>query len=294
VAEDVRNSEAIAVDAPTTSGADRAPSRAERARRGAYRYRFAAIYFVLAAVVGAAVGSFVVLASRDDPAPAPQWSAWEPDGSSVARVKQIADRVPRGYSDGGRQLVLADGGRPQLNIPGQNGSAPSTINVSRIAVLADTSRGQAEEGEYDTYDAANAITFRLCGGGESCSIAGGTPSANRLRLLRREALELSLYTFRYVDDIDSVVVFLPPAPPDSSGQQQQSGALFLRRNQVANEIENPLTRTLPAVEPPAIGGMSEFESSNVDRLTRPNIYAFSHQPAADGSLYLILSPTTAA
>ena len=294
MAEDVRSSEAVVLDAPATSGASGSVSRSERARRGAYRYRFAAIYFGLAAVLGAGVGSFVVLAAQESPAPEAAWSQWQPEGSSVARVKQIADRVPRGYAEGGKQLVLADGGRPQLNLPGQNGSAPSTINVSRIAVLADTSRGQAEEGEYDTYDAANAMTFRLCGGGDSCSIAGGKPSADRLLLLRRQALELSLYTFRYVDDIDSVVVLLPPAPPDASGQQQQTGALFLRRGQVAAELGVPLARTLPGARPPAIGRMTETESATVDRLTRPNVYSFSHQPAADGSLYLILSPATAA
>jgi hypothetical protein len=44
-------------------------TRADRARRGAYRYRFAAVYFVLAAIVGGAVGAAVVLMSRDTPPP---------------------------------------------------------------------------------------------------------------------------------------------------------------------------------------------------------------------------------
>jgi hypothetical protein len=292
VAEDVRSSEAVAVEAPVTARSAGSVSRSERARRGAYRFRFAAIYFALAAVLGAGVGSFVVLAARDDPPAAPQWSEWEPDGSSLARVRQIADRVPRGYSEGGRQLVFADGGRPELSLPGQDGSAPSTINVSRIAVLADTSRGQAEEGEYDTFDAGSAMTFRLCGGGENCSIAGGEPTEDRSLLLRRQALELSLYTFRYVEGVDSVVVFLPPAPPDANGRQRQSGALFLRRPQVKDELGVPLVQTL-APTPPAIGRMSEFEAKNVERLTGSNIYAVDHQPVADGSLYLTLTPAAA-
>ena len=50
-------------------GGTRPVSRAERARRTAYRSRFAAVYVVLAAVVGVAVGSFIVLASREDPPP---------------------------------------------------------------------------------------------------------------------------------------------------------------------------------------------------------------------------------
>jgi hypothetical protein len=293
VAEDVRSSEAVAVDAPVTPRSAGSVSRSDRARRGAYRFRFAAIYFGLAAVLGAGVGSFVVLAAREDPPPPPAWSAWEPDGSSLARVRQIADRVPRSYTEGGRQLVFADSSRPQLSLPGQDGSAPTTVNVSRIAVLADTSRGQAEEGEFDTFDAGSAITFRMCGSGENCSVAGGTPSEDRLLLLRRQALELSLYTFRYVEGVDSVVVYLPPAPPDANGRQQQSGALFLRRPMVKGELGVPLARTL-APKPPVIGRMSEFESSNVDRLTRPNIYAYGHQPVADGSLYLTLTPAAAA
>ena len=70
MAPDVTPSESVAVEvsrplqAPAT-----VESRAERARRGAYRYRFAAIYFVLAALVGGAVGASIVLASRDTPPP---------------------------------------------------------------------------------------------------------------------------------------------------------------------------------------------------------------------------------
>ena len=35
----------------------------------------------------------------------------------------------------------------------------------------------------------------------------------RLQLVRREALELALYTFRYLPDADMVVTLLPPPPP---------------------------------------------------------------------------------
>jgi hypothetical protein len=291
VAPDVTPSKSVAVEvsrplpAPATVA-----TRSERSRRGGYRYRFAAIYFALAAVVGAAVGASIVLISRDTPPPT-KWSTFEPDGSSIARIRQVADHVARGYREGNQQLVFADGSRPVFNVPGQAGSSPSEIDVSTIAVLADTSKGQAEEGDYDIYDADSAVSYKLCGGGTSCSIAGGRPSTERLQLLRREALELALYTFKYVKGVDSVVVFLPPPPPTADGQQQSSGALFLRRDQVEEELRVPLARTL-SPQPPPIGGMSTVESALVDRLTRSNLYAFNHQPFADGSLYLILSPTT--
>jgi len=52
----------------------RPESRAERARRLAYRNRFAGFYIALAIVAGAGVGALLVLVSRGSPAPAPAWS----------------------------------------------------------------------------------------------------------------------------------------------------------------------------------------------------------------------------
>lgn len=293
MAQDVTPSESVAVEAPRSMAPPaNIESRSERARRGAYRYRFAAIYFALAAVVGGAVGAAVVLASRDAPPPT-KWASFEPDGSRVAKVRQIADVVTRGYRDSGRQLVFAVAGPPQVTVPGQG-----DIAVTAIAVQPDTSRGQREEGDYDVYDGHTAIAYRLCGAGDNCSISVGTPSANRLQLLRREALELSLYTFKYVKDVDSVVVFLPPPPPTTttgtaSQQQQSSGALFLRRDDVADALKTPLTRTLPTVAPLAPGTPSQADQANVDRLTRPHVYVYSHEAVADG-VYLVLAPSTAA
>ena len=45
---------------------------------------------------------------------------------------------------------------------------------------------------------------------------------------------LSLYTFKYVDDIDSVLVFLPPPANDT---EAQVSSVFLRRDDVRDELE---------------------------------------------------------
>ena len=59
----------------------------------------------------------------------------------------------------------------------------------------------------------NTIAYNLCGiGGKNCAIGIGTPSSARLLLLRREALELALYTFKYVHGVENVVAILPPGP----------------------------------------------------------------------------------
>ena len=60
-----------------------APTRGDRARKSSYRLRFGIIYVALAAIVGAGVGTFVVLASRPAPPEAAAWSSWEPTGSKL-------------------------------------------------------------------------------------------------------------------------------------------------------------------------------------------------------------------
>ena len=49
--------------------------------------------------------------------------------------------------------------------------------------------------------------------GRAGSIKGGKASEERHKVLQREALELALYTFRYLPDADGVVTVLPPPPP---------------------------------------------------------------------------------
>ena len=65
-----------------------APNRQERARQSSYRLRFGLIYIFLAVVVGAGVGSFIVLATGPEKQEDPAWSAWQPKGSSTAKVRK--------------------------------------------------------------------------------------------------------------------------------------------------------------------------------------------------------------
>ena len=99
VADDVMDKAAAdAKPVPANAGwaavVARPETRADRARRLAYRSRFAAFYVLLAIIAGAGVGALLVLVGRGSPAPAPAWSAWEPTGSAERRAAQIAR--PRG------------------------------------------------------------------------------------------------------------------------------------------------------------------------------------------------------
>jgi hypothetical protein len=256
-------------------------SRTDRARSAAYRTRFALIYVALALLAGIGVAAFVVVMKKPDPAPAPKWSAWQPSGSETAQVRQIADQIAKSYrmKKGGQQLVAALPSAPKVT--GSTGD----VAVSAIAVRPDTSTGKKEENEIDVVPASHSFQYILCGLGANCSIKGGKASTARHALLRREALELALYTFKYVPDIDSVSVFLPPRPDGASS----ATSVFLKRSDVKEQLNHPLADSIGA-KTPAIGAMPKRELALVNRITEPRLYSYEYQQAQDGSAVLIYDP----
>ena len=279
--------EATVIDAEPARRAGRHASvpRAERARQSSYRGRFGVVYVALALVAGVALGGFLVLMTRSDPAPPPPWSTgFVPEGSEAAKAKQIAAQISAKYKlASGQQLAVALVGPPEVSAGESQGG---NIPVRAIAVRPDTSTGKREESDIEIIDASGNLVFILCGLGQNCSIKGGTPSEARHGLLRREALELALYTFKYVEDIDSVTVFLPPRP---DGAADTGTSVFLRKRHVEQELSRPLVRTLAPVAP-AIGKMSKPELARVNRITNPHLFTYEYQQAQDGSAVLVLDP----
>ena len=82
-------------------------------------------------------------------------------------------------------------------------------------------------------------------------------------MLRREALELALYTLRYAKPIDNVLIFFPPLP----GQKSLSSTLFFRRDDLSSALKHPLRKTLPQAQPPLPGKIRGNERQAVDELT---------------------------
>jgi hypothetical protein len=131
--------------------------------------------------------------------------------------------------------------------------------------------------------------------GEGCSIREGEPTQERHRLLRRGALELSLYTFRYVDGIDSVIALLPPANTESNPNASQNAtALFFEKRGFENELDRPLAETLARTNAPAVTvTISPVESIRIDRLTRPHLFSYQFQQLQEGSAVIVLAPLRA-
>jgi hypothetical protein len=254
--------------------------------QGTYRRRFMIIFAVLALVAGAGVGALIVLLAQPESGPAPVWSAWEPKGSETARVRQIADHVSTRYRfPEGDQLVVAIAGPPTVTA---GGDPANPIPVRAIAVRPDTSRGEAEEDDIEIVDASKSMQYQLCGLGDGCSIAEGEASTARHMLLRRQALELALYTFKYVDGIESVTIFLPPPP----GGEAQASAVFLRKGDVRDQLSRPLSRTL-APGAPSIGQIPARELQTLNGVTGSRLYNFQYTQAQDLSAVLVLDPIVA-
>ena len=208
---------------------------------------------MLAIIAGAGVGALLVLVGRGSPAPAPAWSAWEPIGSSERRAAQIGDHVGDQYRlPSGNALVAVTYAGP----PTVTGPDGSTFQVRAIAVRPDTTGGRAEANDIDTVNAGNTVMYTLCGLGTSCSIAEGKPTVARGQLLRREALELALYSFHYLDGIDSTLVLLPPRADGKAAT-----AVFVERSDVRPELGRPLERRSPHRSRPASARSGQTSSA---------------------------------
>ena len=69
---------------------------------------------MLAAIVGAGIGAFVVLASRPEPPEKAAWSSWQPEGRENSYPVEIAEHVGTRYRlPSGKQLVGVIAGPPR-------------------------------------------------------------------------------------------------------------------------------------------------------------------------------------
>ena len=105
-------------------------------------------------------------------------------------------------------------------------------------------------------------------------------------LLKREALELALYSFRYIDNADNVVVILPPKPKE---KVTQAPVLLLQRKNLSSMLDRPLDTTL-ARTPPTLANLASSPDLPTVAATTQNVYHYGLQQAQDASVLLELIP----
>jgi hypothetical protein len=252
-----------------------------------YRSRFG---LALGALIGlaiatVAIGAAVYVATDGDNGAPDGWSTWKPSADGgVDAAKQIATHV-------GRKYRLSDGNQ----IVGVQAGPLEVFNVPLEVALRTAPQG----GNIDFIN-GKGLMYTLNGLGPKGSIRGGKPSEARHLLMRREALELALYTFRYIKGVDEVVALLPPKPPTpvktkkgssaastTATEDSPTQALFFRPGDLEPQLEIPLHATIPA-QTPRPETIPGSEARRIDALTRGNLFLASFQQGQDQRAFLVL------
>jgi hypothetical protein len=288
----VRSSEDHAADARLPVAATSTGHRGSRRRQGSpHSLKFLA---VTAALVGIALGAIAVAVAiatdGSSAGPAAQWSSWSPPDDGVPGERDIANAVAPLYraSPAGQLTVVT-----AQNFSG-NGSG------TQVALR------NPNDGTLSALGGTTAV-FNLCGLGPNCSISG-TPSSDRLLLLRREAFELSLYTFKYIHGVQNVVSILPPGkaltattakltpkPPATSSRSSKAAPLFIavafQKRSLQQFLNRPLRGTLPEEVPPTPVTIAKApEAELVSVVTAQALFKQQTIQAQDGSNVLVLDP----
>jgi hypothetical protein len=241
------------------------PLTRPRTHNVVYGGRFTLAYLLLVLVFGGVASLFTYLVVRED-SPQP-WSSFKPEGEGLARGAQIANHVAPNYRAEGQQIALVEAQPPIV----QNRV------VDAIAIARDRIRPVG--GGYRSFEPATRTLFYVfCSPAQQdCALPNATPE--HITLLQRESLELALYTFKYMNDIDAVVALLP-----ATGGQNP--AVYLRRRALTKQLEQPLHMTLPGRAPFTVNTLTD--KSAVEQHTLHRTFPAYFQPAANGGVMLRL------
>jgi hypothetical protein len=237
------------------------------------KHYFRLAYGVLALAFWVSVAGFTYLMTRPDHAKSQAWSAWRPTNNDLTGAREIAQRVARQYrNDSGSQLVAIQEHPPEVQ----------GLRLEAIGVRRPHRNGQIDP-YIALYGGRRTLIYAFCGLGSNCSLVD-TASQELDNFLRREALEVSLYSFKYLADVEQVVSLLPPTTDATGGQ---SSAVFLRKDQVSSILDHPLRDVLHAAAK-APSQVPPREANIVDALTMPQTYPATFEPLPDGDVILVL------
>jgi hypothetical protein len=237
-----------------------------------FRNRFGFLLGALGGVfIAVALVAVIVVADRGgksgrDFGLAPNWSRWQPSDKAVeGGAQQIAAHVAAEYKHpDGKQLV-------QIKAAVLPDEYDLTVHSSTITDIT-----------------GNRLVYTFDGLGPNRQIEGGKPSTTRAKVIHREALELALYTFRYLPDAESITMLLPPPPPTEAEKKAEALAtaagqtpnpkplptLFYRPGDLKPQLQVPLGQTI-GTKVPSTDSFSGPEADNVETLTLSNRFLFS-------------------
>ena len=266
-------------------GSSRRAHRVRAPKLQRFRLGLVALGVIAVAALGASIG--ISTGGRTANAPS-DWSAFQPPDNGLTGAQEIADYVAPYYrASPSAQLAVVTA--VNLNDP---------THPTQVAVPAAGSSGSLLP-----LPAASTIVYNLCGvGGQNCEIGVGEPSAARLLLLKREALELALYTFKYISGINYVVALLPPGhsttgctgicphPHATVKVTPVDLGLFFDNAELQPWLSRPLSYTFPEPLPPTVGAMPRSsEAELVSLITAHGLFQEHVEQGQDGSSVVVLT-----
>lgn len=242
----------------------------------AHQRRFGLAYLVLAVGVGVAVGLGIVLIGRGSSHHAATGSkTFKPALSGELGAKQIANHVGQQYRQAdGAPLTAVVGERPNYQ------GAPLTYYLIR-----------PHDAQYPkdiaVFPVGNGIMYSMCAFGKNCSTAAAGQNLEENLLLKREALELSLNTFKADGSVQTVTTLLPPF---RQGQALATFAVIFTRHDLAKWIHEPMSSVLTARGPLRPGQVPTSESRRIDSIEAGTLYTVDPAQGPDGNAYFRLDP----
>jgi hypothetical protein len=268
----------------------------------------------IALLIGIGIGAIVIavgaLNKTDHSTPTFVWSAWRPVDTGSQGASEIADHIAPTYRissvnqlDVVTVVNLANPSASASANGTSNGTANGTSGGLEVAVRQNPASSQV------SLLGGNTIAYNLCGiGTTNCAIGPGQASAQRLLLLKREALELALYTFKYISGTQNVVAILPPgrtvqtssltSTPPKPGAKLTSKpvdvALLFLRQELQPWLSRPLSDTFPEQFPPSVPQLGTWsqtdEAGLVAQITADGLFTEKLVTAQDGTNLIVLDP----
>lgn len=259
--------------------------------RSPHAPRFRVVLAVLSVVAVCAIAVAVVVASQDNSRTnvvgTANWSSWAPDSSGSTGITEIAQHVAPYYRVTGAQ---------QLDVitPLQLSQTTAAGTTSGSGITVAVNEGSSKSQSLGLLN-GRTVAYNVCGlGAKDCELAGAA-STNRMLLLRREGLELALYTFEYISGSQNVVIVLPPGHTVTSTGASEKGvtvALLFVRKELQPLLSVPLSRTLQEY-PPELSQLTTWskteEAGLVDQITAHGLFSSQVESLQVGGNALVLT-----
>lgn len=256
-----------------------------------FRIAMAALCGIAVAAIVIAVVAITGHTSQNKVNAANTWSEWSPSTTGSTGLEEIAEYVAPFYRfTAAQQLDVVT----PLSLTSVTDAGTTTGKGLTIAV---NSGGSATASSLSLLTGSTAA-YSICGiGAKDCDLVG-TATPGRLLLLRREALELALYTFKYLSSVSNVLVVLPPGHTTSTvgagvtAAKPVTVSVLFQRAALKPLLVTPIDATL-AEDPPAVSQLTAWSKSDeaglVDEVTERELFSEELEAQQEGGSLIVLT-----